>query len=297
MAFAERYLPIFSTKKSIDTKLLNLLGVQAFRAVSAQALYDVVPVPLDETIRGKVQDLCRDGIVVWPNFLSQQDFSRLQEEVLTVAAKSRDRFETFSHGPNTYQTAQLRLFNRQVLPATYGFYDDPRLNAMLQAAEKRPVAGYPDSGRKLEILTQGPLDGSVDPETCLHSDIFFSTHKAWLYLTDVEPEHGPLVYVKGSHRVTLKQLRYIYHESCHENHGSRRVTPAELEDLGLKESVMTCPKNTLVLANTCGYHCRRRGQPGSRRVSIHTSLRDNPFAVHKYLPALTGRLKSKTLTR
>jgi len=38
----------------------------------------------------------------------------------------------------------------------------------------------------------------ADPQTELHSDIFFNTHKAWLYLDDVRREHGP----RGANRQT-----------------------------------------------------------------------------------------------
>ena len=44
----------------------------------------------------------------------------------------------------------------------------------------------------LEHLIQGPAHESVDPESELHSDIFFTTHKVWFYLSDVRLESGPL---------------------------------------------------------------------------------------------------------
>ncbi len=111
----------------------------------------------------------------------------------------------------------------------------------------------------------------------MHSDIFFNTHKAWLYLRDVDTEIGPLVFVKGSHRLSLGQLGYLYQESVSRAKGSRRITPDELERLGLEETVLVCKANTLVIANTCGYHRRLRGEPGRERLALHWSVRLNPF--------------------
>jgi hypothetical protein len=42
-------------------------------------------------------------------------------------------------------------------------------------------------------LTQGEDTGGQDPQTELHSDIYFTSHKAWFYLTDVTLASGPLL--------------------------------------------------------------------------------------------------------
>jgi hypothetical protein len=88
--------------------------------------------------------------------------------------------------------------------------------------------------------------------------------------------------VKRSHRVSLTQLYYIYQESCTRNAGSRRIACEELERLGLQETIVTCPKNTLVIANVSGFHRRVRGRPGCRRYAVHVSLRVNPFMWWRY---------------
>ena len=150
-----------------------------------------------------------------------------------------------------------------MLPYTYKFLTEPRLHAILEAAEKRPL-GYLAGHRVLERLIQGPVgEPEDDPETELHNDTYFSNHKAWLYLNDVEMENGPFVYVKRSHRLSPTQLYYVYRESCTRNQGARRVARDELERLGLQETIVTCPKNTLVIANVFGFHRRLRGRPGS----------------------------------
>ncbi len=218
----------------------------------------------------------RDGLVVIPNFLPDDTIDDLRRRVDEIWANNLAKVKVFQHGPNT-----LNALNGEALPEMPGllpeFFCDPRVAALLEAAERRPgrfaVKGYTN----IECLRQEGSPEIEDPETQLHSDIFFTSHKGWLYLTDVTPECGPLVYVKGSHRLSPKLLSYVYRESCGRNAGSRRISKQELTDLHLQESVLTVPKGTFVVANTFGFHRRERGIAGYERIALHAGLRTNPF--------------------
>jgi hypothetical protein len=56
--------------------------------------------------------------------------------------------------------------------------------------------------------------------------------------------------------------------------------------MNLPETIVTCPRNTLVVANVCGYHRRLQGQAGRQRQALALSLRGHPFLAH----ALRARL-------
>jgi hypothetical protein len=277
MAFNHRSLrQIVSNDKVVDSRLLNVLGVQVQRTVAARLLYNARRTPIDREIADRCRDLSDNGIVVLPDFLPAYEFEGLREESMQLLDADPSKLTVYQHGPNTLELARVVGAEAGQLPSAGQFLADHRLHALMQAAEKRPV-DFTQAHCAVERLTQGPLGDREDAETQLHSDTFFNTHKAWLYLTDVEMESGPLVYVKRSHRLTFTHLYYIYQESCRRNTRSRRITPGELERLGLRETVLTCPKNTLVVANTFGYHRRLRGEPGRQRVALHVSLRANPF--------------------
>ncbi len=170
----------------------------------------------------------------------------------------------------------LRGHESPVAAAVPEFFENARLSAILEAAERRPGC-FGRAYQAIERLEQGCSE-EHDRETDLHSDIFFTMHKAWLYLSEVTVDSPPLVYVKGSHRLSPTALAAIYRESCTSNVGSRRVDAQELDRLNMKETTLTCPANTLVIANTCGYHRRLRGKPGERRFALHVAVRDaNPF--------------------
>jgi hypothetical protein len=114
----------------------------------------------------------------------------------------------------------------------------------------------------------------------LHIDTFFNTHKAWLYLSDVTAADGPFVYVPGSHRLDPRRLIGDYLGSllpAPDYAGSRRIAAKELVARGLEEKVYTCVANTLVIANTTGYHRRLKGRAGNVRMAVQLGCRFHPF--------------------
>lgn len=273
---AQAALRILSRDKAIQSRSLNLLGAQVLRTVIARALYRLRASVTDGCPMREAAELVREGMVTVPNFLAPQVFDELSHACVRVLDANSDKLIVHHEGTNRLQVASIADFEQEI-PIINGFYEDPRLIAILQYAEKRRLTGQ--SGfRGIERLRQGALTEERDTQTELHSDHFYTVHKAWLYLTDVERQHGPLAYVKRSHHLSAAQLRYVYQESCGPNAGSRRITADEMRALGLEETVVMCPRNTLVVANTFGYHRRLQGEPGGERIALHLSLRYQPFA-------------------
>jgi Phytanoyl-CoA dioxygenase (PhyH) len=179
------------------------------------------------------------------------------------------------HGPTQVRQFALTGLDRTEFPGLSSWPSDPRPLTIAAAAERRKL-GRRDGLRVFEHVVQGNHEG-FDPETQLHVDTFFSTHKLWLYLQDVNEEHAPLVYVPGSHKLSVERLRGDYIDSRKNNTGARRIDDEEVARRGLSRRLMVSRANTLVVVNTCGYHCRSVGQPGSTRRALHMSFRFNPF--------------------
>ena len=128
--------------------------------------------------------------------------------------------------------------------------------------------------------------GPPDPQTALHTDTFHPTVKAWLFLTDVAADEGPFTYVPGSHIATPARLdwerRMSLDAAHHADHptrrGSFRIEEGELPTLGLPPPVaFAVPANTLVVADTHGFHARGPSVRPSQRVEIWAYGRRNPF--------------------
>jgi hypothetical protein len=140
--------------------------------------------------------------------------------------------------------------------------------------------------------------GAPDPQTNLHADTFHPTVKAWLFLTDVAADEGPFVFVPGSHLMTDKRLAWEQEMSIRagENsdrysaRGSFRIRPDELARLGLGEPrAFAVPANTLVVADTVGFHARGLSLRASKRVEIWAYGRRNPFLPWTGLDPLSLR--------
>jgi hypothetical protein len=139
----------------------------------------------------------------------------------------------------------------------------------------------------VQSIIVDPSLPELDPQTVLHSDTFHPTAKAWLFLVDVGMDDGPFAYVPGSHRLAERRLAWEYEQSLQARHsadgmtaeGSFRIDEAALAALDLPPPLrFAVPANTLVIADTSGFHARMASAHTSCRVEIYATLRRSPFA-------------------
>ena len=138
----------------------------------------------------------------------------------------------------------------------------------------------------------------------LHADTFHPTAKAWLFLRDVGADDGPFSYVPGSHRVTPARMDWeeaiaagrMEAVDRYARRGSLRVRADELGALGYgAPQAMTVRANTLVVADTHGFHARTASPKPTTRIEVYGSLRRNPFVpVNLPSPAALPGLKGRT---
>jgi Phytanoyl-CoA dioxygenase (PhyH) len=138
----------------------------------------------------------------------------------------------------------------------------------------------------IQSLLRHACDGPPDPQTALHADTFHPTMKAWLFLTEVAEDAGPFTYVPGSHRLTPARLDWERRMSLKARQapdkdtreGSFRIGIGELAGLGLPPPrAFAVPTNTLVVADTFGFHARGPSIGRSLRVEIFAYGRRSPF--------------------
>lgn len=216
-------------------------------------------------------------------FLRQQAlppalFATLRDEIRQLRARGWEMRQG--------RTVTRRIsLDREVLasrPACAAFVKDPTVRDLIAYASSH-TGGIT---YQLESVLVDSSDIEKDPQTRLHADTFHSTAKAWLFLEDVADDAGPFSYVPGSHRLTPARLDWEYRQSLEaarspermHREGSFRIDAAELASLGLPAPVrFAVPANTLVVADTVGFHARCPSLRPSVRVEIYASLRRNPF--------------------
>ena len=211
-------------------------------------------------------------------FLPRPDFGRLRDSVLAHAAPAR---EMLQGDTITRRFAIDPEFIAHVpeIKTLLSNLDWRGLNRYVGSVDQEPLT-------YVQTILSRIRDSKPDPQTDLHIDTFHPTVKAFYFLTDVAEDEGPFVYVPGSHRLTPGRLQWEYEQSIGAAtsadplaaRGSLRVDAAELAKMGFgPPRAFAVPANTLVIADTVGFHARGFSARPSIRVEIWTYGRRNPF--------------------
>jgi hypothetical protein len=220
----------------------------------------------------------RDGFVLRPNFLPDEQFAALVAQVRAYRGPLRE----ISEGDTIMRKVALDSRAVAALPA---------LGAILQSSDWRGLVRYAGSRDAepvvwVQSILRHACSGPADPQTFLHADTFHPTAKAWLFLTEVAEDAGAFTYVPGSHRLTAQRLEWERRMSLSARHspnaqdrqGSFRIDPAELASLGLPQPrTFAVPANTLIVADTFGFHARGPSERPSLRVEVWAYGRRSPF--------------------
>jgi hypothetical protein len=224
------------------------------------------------------RDFARDGFVVRRDFLPGDEFAALVDQVRNYRGPLRE----ITEGDTVMRKIALGPAALLAMPALAGLLRSPRWRGLIRYVGSRdaePVVW-------IQSLLRHACPGPPDPQTALHADTFHPTVKAWLFLTDVAADAGPFTYVPGSHRLTPRRLDWERRMSLaarqspdrDTREGSFRIERDELAGLGLPEPrVFAVPANTLVVADTFGFHARGPSTDRSLRVEVWAYGRRSPF--------------------
>ena len=270
----------FRANGLIGSRTLNQLGLHAARKVAAHgmtgarrwALSPLVPAELRAAFR-------RDGYVAIPDFLPAETFEALRAEAIALAAAAPRKIQEGD------TRTELSLVDDEALAQA------PHLKRLIGDRRFLGLCNYVGSRLKhpfcqVQVLERDFGANQSDPQKSLHADTFHPTLKGWFFLDDVGADQGPFNYVPGSHRLTRRRLGWEHAQSLkarlspdeHVAAGSFRAGPGDLEAMGLPEPVaVTVKANTLVLADTVGFHRRGEAQDSRPRRAIYVYMRTNPF--------------------
>ena len=220
----------------------------------------------------------RDGFVAKYDFLPPETFARLRDAALAYRGPAREMVQ----GDTITRRIALDPEALAAIPEARRLLADRGWRGITRYAssfDSEPIA-------YLQTILAGRHDGPPDPQTSFHADTFHPSMKAWLFLTDVEERDGPFAYVPGSHRLTAARLAWEQAKSVTaagsadrmSSRGSLRIQVAELADLGLPPPrSFPVPANTLVVADTYGFHARMPASHPSTRVELWAYGRRSPF--------------------
>ena len=269
----------FARNPVIGSRWLNEHGLHVARVSTAWRLAEARRrrlarlIPAEDRAR-----FDRDGFIVKHDFLPKEAFRDLLAQVRTLRQPAREMVEGDTITRHiALDPAALRCV--------------PMARQLLQSPQYRNLVSYAGSSAAapmvyLQTVLSHVTRGLPDPQTELHTDTFHPTVKAWLFLTDVEADAMPFVYVPGSHRLTAQRLDWERRMSIAasrrpvpgEHRLVRAIAPSALHELGLPPpQTISAPANTLVVADTFGFHARGPSARPTTRVEIWAFGRRNPF--------------------
>ncbi|WBO23039.1 phytanoyl-CoA dioxygenase family protein [Sphingomonas abietis] len=230
----------------------------------------------------------RDGFVAIPDVVPIAEFPALREAILSYRGPARE----MRQGDAITRRMAIDPAMLSAIPA---------VRMLLEREDIVALFHYVASFRTTPlhyIQTIVSHDGSneADPQEALHADSFHSSLKAWLFLNPVAEDEGPFTYVRGSHRFTPERLAWEHRRSLADPRmidrldarGSPRIPAQEIAAMKLPAPEgLAVPGNTLVVADTVGFHARGTSARPGERVEIWSYARRNPF-----LPWLGGDLLS-----
>lgn len=281
-------LSVFSTAKSfkanpvIGNRFLNICGLHVARLALAHGIFGLRQWLLSPMVsRADAKEYRQNGFILRENFLTPEDFAGLVTE---ARAYNGEAYQCLQGDTITWR-AFLDANTLKKLPACTKLIQNSAYIRLLKfcAAKNEYPLFY------IQQIQNGFRDtvSASDPQKILHADTFQPTMKAWLFLEDVAMDQGPFTYVPGSNRLTWKRLKWEYKKSIdatriadgYSEKGSLRIDDAELASLDLPPAQSLAVKaNTLVIADTCGFHRRGDVREGrSTRLEIWSMLRLNPF--------------------
>ena len=292
---------VFGSEKSfmanpiIGSRRLNELGLHRARVATAERMARFRRALMSGVSDADKAAYDRDGFVIKENFLPDDVFKRVREEVFGQSHPARE----MRQGQTVTRMIPLTHSAKARMPETVRVAHDPALNKLTGYVAGRTGAPI----HFIQTVIAEPSKRPADPQTALHADTFHSTSKFWLFLHDVEIEDGPFMFAPGSHKLTPERLAWEHEQSitareekrAHHSFGSFRVAADQMARFGYRDATpVPVPANTLVVADTYGFHSRSPSSRPTVRTEIHGHLRRNPFAPWngldaQGLPGVKGR--------
>ena len=269
----------FRDNPLIGSPRLNRLGLHVGRQGLAHRLAELRRRRLSRLVSAEqAAAFARDGFVTVRDFLPPAEFAELLRQVRGFRGPARETVQ----GDTVTRRLALDPAALDRMPALRRLLSHPTWRGLLRyvgSHDSEPVC-------YLQSILSGAVTGEPDPQTALHADTFQPTVKAWLTLTDVDAQGGPFVYVPGSHRITPARRDWEWRMSVNargspnrlSGRGSFRVAPGELAGLGYPAPhAFATPANTLIVADTSGFHARGPSAGPGLRVEVWAYGRRNPF--------------------
>ncbi len=269
----------FMDNPLIGSRRLNARGLHTWRLRTADRLARARRRRLAALVAAEDRAAFdHDGYVMKPDFLPAAQFAALRRQIRAYRGAAREEVQ----GDAITRRIACDAATLAAIPALRALLDLPAWRGLIRYAGSFDV----EPMVYIQTVLSRACPGQPDPQEALHADTFHATVKAWLFLTEVEAGAACFTYVPGSHRLTPQRLAWEKSRSLQMSphtdrltrRGSFRIAADELADLDLPPPRrFAVAANTLVVADTHGFHARGASLRPTQRVEIWAYSRRNPF--------------------
>src|SRR6185437_12025488 len=288
----------------LDNILQNKLGHQFVRYFFYNIIYAARPKPKASSRLENLEALKNDGIVVWEDFFTPEEWSIIKSEF--EVAKPGIELKPYYSKKNP----GIKMANIEVSEKSETFKlisSNITLNDCAGYIVHREIKKYLPAISYMVVERDANMEFDDDIENILHSDTFYPTAKAFVYLSEVNNENAPYVYAIGSHKFSFRRALHEYNMSVRvaklakgkigsippealTNRADRLrnvVTDSQKRALGIVETYFPGKENTMIMSNNRGFHRRGEFTKGARREIILISYR---YASTSLLRRVVNRL-------
>ena len=281
----DNILEIFSSKKSVNSKILNILGLQILRYILAKITYHLS----DYFIKKKSEEIKNyesKGYALIENFLTNEDYLKVKnefEKIFDEKKIARNVYENKSENNSSIDYFLYEFedneFNKKNFYNLYKVFKSEKIINIFKSAERKNNITL--FMRLERIITKNDLKNDVN--SYWHVDTYHNTHKAWIYLDDIKKENGPFNYIVGSNRFSFQRLVWEYVNSIkisfYKNFLAFFLDEKKSKKFEKKKIEIICNQNSFMIANTHGYHRRGDASINKVRNGISFFTRENPFKL------------------
>ena len=225
-----------------------------------------------------VSGLHRDGYYVFSKIVDSDVTDAIRDHAARVPAVARgagtapDVYPRSNPAVGRYDIEEVEALKN---PEVQEFVSDPLMALIAQKYLDQPV--IMDEVACWWTTTKKAEDANLNAQMFHQDRDRLSFLKFFIYLTDVEPDTGPHVYLRGSHTRIPFGLRF-----------DGRVTDDSVKKAGLWSDVheLTGPAGTLMAVDTIGLH-KGKTPTASDRLALESEFSTSLFGTSYERPEFT----------
>jgi len=257
------------SKKSIATQ-----GPQAWKLATESPSRFVDPAEVDQAVAG----VSRDGFYVFSQVVDQSVVAAIRGYAEVTPCVARGAGTLAGVYPRTDPQVGRYDFDEEAAlgsPEVQEFVTDPFMALIAQKYLGQPV--LMDEVAFWWTTTKKAEDANLNAQLFHQDRDRLSFLKFFIYLTDVKPDTGPHVYIRGSHASIPWSLR-----------GDGRKSDEAVRAAGLWSEVqeITAPAGTLLAVDTMGLH-KGKTPISSDRLALENEYATSLFGVDYEIPKFT----------